>query len=297
MKAADLQPRVIFLYILIIGLSCLWIDRGKMLIAHINFLKVSEDTFIDILKGKAEFRHGPVQQTLKYYQYFLHFNPNQPLVLHDLAAAYLFLGDYKKAEDSYRRVLSRAASLYTAYYDLGLVHAEQGQWALAVSDFEKALAFMQRIPQFSTIDSILESQMALNAENQFLSSRSLKRREQDKELIYILIAHAYFQIKNYPSMLKAAQQGIQHYPPNAQLYFLAGTAYFYLRAYDQALPFFRAAQQLNPRDKNAADYEKLCLKVRESASPSSEEGPLVLSNEVKNNLFIPHLYNFQRIGH
>lgn len=80
-----------------------------------------------VLLGNYYYDQNNAAQSIVYYQYALHLNPNQPGVHTDLGTMYWKNGDMGMAERAFREVISRYPDFGNAYLNLGLLLARGKQ--------------------------------------------------------------------------------------------------------------------------------------------------------------------------
>lgn len=202
------------------------------------------DASLDLYRANRD----PVyaQKALGAAQQAEQLNDSLPEVHSTLGSAYRNTGRYSEAIAELNRAISLAPNSDEAYRRLGSVYLQQGNGAKAIEAFQKAA---QLNPYFwENFDQLGNAYYQLGDYAKALDAfRQVTVLEPDIDAGYENMATVYATQGQYADSIPYYQKAIQ-IEPYYSTYSNLGTAYFFLKRYQEAADAFDHAVQLNPND-------------------------------------------------
>lgn len=183
-------------------------------------------------------------------------NPKDPRARLNLAKGDLINKDYKSAFEQINTVLRTDPYTTDAYFLKGMVYKDLKDTAKAISSFQTALQvqpdYKEAHMQLGLIARDRGDSTALQYfRNAYLADTS--------DLFPIYTRGQYFQEKNDWKRAKEEYLfALAHAPEYADAAFAMGYVYLQQDSVEKALPYFRKAAQLDPRNPNAPFNAGIC---------------------------------------
>ncbi len=136
-----------WLYLPLIGIFLILIWLGQVLGNSLKiknfliFLFLIFSIFLSILTIN---RNQDWRDPITFYNQILKFNPKSYRVINNLGMAYAEIGDYQKAEESYKKAISLDPSNPVAYHNLGNLYEKINKKDLALENYKKALSLDEK---------------------------------------------------------------------------------------------------------------------------------------------------------
>lgn len=135
----NILNRNIFIYLAIVAVLFLIVDKQRYQVKMINYLTVPVGYLYLLGEGAQEPDVQKVMDQVEFYERLVKYSPNAPDAAGMLGISYYYLGETSKAV----KFLEKAAALNPHYfwfqYDLGVIFAEQGEMDKAADAFQNAL--------------------------------------------------------------------------------------------------------------------------------------------------------------
>lgn len=135
----NLLNRNIFIYLAIVAVLFLIVDKQRYQVKMINYLTVPVGYLYLLGEGAQEPDVQKLMDQAEFYERLVQYSPNAPDAAGMLGISYYYLGETSKAV----KFLEKAAVLNPHYfwfpYNLGVIYAEQGEMDKAAGAFQKAL--------------------------------------------------------------------------------------------------------------------------------------------------------------
>ncbi|HVY71372.1 MAG TPA: tetratricopeptide repeat protein [Verrucomicrobiae bacterium] len=221
-----------------------------------------------LLRGEALIREGRYKEAVNKLEDAVQLLPENAQAWNHLGLAYHHLGETGKASSAYERALKLDRNLFVAYYNLGNLRFESGDWAGAAEAFTGYTLFR---PQ--PADGWLKLGLAQLRLHQWdAAERSLKEalardRHQPEALNGMGLVE--IQRRRYPdayNYFNAALNARTNYPP--ALLNVAVTAHQYLRNQRPfALQAYRAYLALQPTPANAPAVQAIAQQLEWELNP------------------------------
>lgn len=196
-------------------------------------------------------------------------------------------GLYADALEPLRRAVKLAPDSYRFNYDLGLTLFELGRTGEAEAQLKKALALRPSSPQVNRLLGLIYVNQNRNSEaiarlraasqsdpgdtrvlsllgEQYLEghyvaeavtclTQAIQQDPAGDPALRYLLVEAYTEQHDFPSALKAAQDGAAHFPTNARFVYEEGQQLANIGNYQQALPYAQKAIEMDPTLTHAYD--------------------------------------------
>lgn len=206
--------------------------------------------------GEILFEARDLQGSREWLRKALLKNPKDPRARLNLAKGDLINKDYKTAFSQINDVLRADPYFTEAYYLKGMVYKDLKDTAKAISSFQTAL---QVQPDYKEA----HMQLGLIARGQGDSTALQYFRNaynaDTADLFPIYVRGQYFQDRKEWSRAKDEYRfALAHAPQYADAHFAMGYVYLQQDSVTQALPYFRKAAQLDPKNPNAAFNAGIC---------------------------------------
>jgi len=107
-------------------------------------------------KGWFLRKEGRRDDCMRNYLAALQIQPDHVGVLHNLGNIYLEGRDYRKAQEMFERAVATGRAGQDTYLNYGVLHAQQGEPAKAITLWEKAIEVDPRSPQVASIRKNIE---------------------------------------------------------------------------------------------------------------------------------------------
>ncbi len=184
---------------------------------HISDIK-SQDLFFSSYNnlGIAYYKKGQLDQALRTFKKALQINAKYPSIYYNLGLVYQKQGRLQEAIVAFLRAIKLGPSHYKARSSLGLIYYSQGKYRQALSQFKKA------------------------AEINHESHNTYKN----------IMAVIYYHLGDNSRALELLEKVVENAPDNIRAHVNLSRIYLDLGKPDQALRYYRQAQELGFSDSN-----------------------------------------------
>lgn len=183
-------------------------------------------------------------------------NPKDPRARLNLAKGDLINKDYKSAFDQINTVLRANPYEADAYFLKGMVYKDLKDTNRAISSFQTAL---QAQPDYKEAHMQLGFVARDRGDSTALQYFRNAYLADTNDLFPVYTRGQYFQEKNQWERAKDEYHfAIDHAPEYADAHFAMGYVFLQQDSVEKALPYFRKAAQLDPKNPNAAFNAGIC---------------------------------------
>lgn len=278
-----LLTRTAFLYLLLGIILFNILDREKIsgnFLAHTK--DYAEDLYLSSYKNKDKIDKNLVSKAEVYFRALLGYLPSNALARANLGFCYFYLNEKERAIESYKKAIESEPRLYTFYYDLAYIYLVSKDYSNSIESFFDSLS---RIPAskayyYSILGSNVKIIEGLKKQIDMLYQRSLYDREQ----IFVNIAEAYYQMKDYNNMKKISLEGLKVFRNNDRLYYYAGLSFYYVKDYRKAVEYLTVATRLEPNHSKAYYFRAESFKELGLGSNFKSDMKRAIDNEGIMNL-------------
>lgn len=198
-----------YMYLPVLGLSiaiCSGINLKE------KQLKLISAALILCLGGFSFMRVGVWQNSSALYADILKKYPHSSTALNSLGAEYMLNRNYDQAIRYFNKAVNEDAANHKAYYNRGLLYAQNGKFNEALADFNKAID-MKQYPK-----------------------------------AYVARANVYYMLKDFSKAMVDAETVLKAEPNNAKAFFVMANCYDDLNQLDKAMVYYNKAISLNSND-------------------------------------------------
>lgn len=207
----------------------------------------------DINKDKAYYNLGRLYYSqkayglsLEAYNNLIHIRPDldDSSVFNSIGNVYKETGDYKKAEENYKKAVTIDPAYSDARYNLADLYHMSGEHDLAIKEFKKVI----KIDPDHTVTYLnLGWEYALKGEldHAIECYKSVTVLEPDHKKAHHLLGKLYYQKKEYGLAVQELRKALNG-NSNFEIHVLLGQAYREMKAYDLAVEAFKKALEIKP---------------------------------------------------
>lgn len=206
---------------------------------------VNAGNIVPSRKG-CEFRDKSLKDKVLIYKGFLGRQPDLGPAHFELGNAYLGLGEFEKAIQSFQDATNINPDA-AGYTNLGNAYAQSGNLAAAVESFQKALEFDSCfIPAINNVGRA-ESELGNTSDAIKWLERAIEL-DPNNAKSHAFIANIYVADGNYEAAINAYTKSLESDAKQPDILVLLGHAYQKLFRYGDAAASYVKAQQLNPQN-------------------------------------------------
>ncbi|VAX35579.1 hypothetical protein MNBD_UNCLBAC01-669 [hydrothermal vent metagenome] len=189
------------------------IKKKKRQISILNHIMPrSFEYLVETVQQKKEFDPRKLKTFLYYYQKVIEYMPNRADAIGLTGFCFYHLGETEKAMASYKKAIVSYPQFFWYYYNLGMIHLEQKQYAQAVEFFKKGLSLNPE----KTMKLIYESRriyfplISITASlTKTLPPKQLEQGYQKAALLVGVFNKYKNSSKNFKEILKNIEVGLQ----------------------------------------------------------------------------------------
>ncbi len=226
--------------------------QAKAITGSLNHIMPELEYLFKLLDGEVASDHKKIQESVEYYYQIIRFFPQHADAYAMLGNCYYILEDKVKAAAFYRKALEFNPVSFWAWYDLGVIAFEQGNYPVAISVLEAALKLNPAMVIKAINSSLIYRGIQQRLGGDFLVSDSLHEGYQQS---YKMMVLSYYYMKDFEKMWQTALSGIKDFPSDKDFFsFYAGLAAYHKGEYPHAISFFQEVIKDNPRNADAFVY-------------------------------------------
>ena len=290
MKDSINPKKIIVLIAILAAVTLLFISFYNYKTAEQRELAAKASSMVAYNKAKSYFGNADYDLAILHYNIALEANPDNPVLLTELALAYEYSGNFPYALNSLKRALAINPTLFSAYLVLADIYIKQNQYEEAIKTLKKALVDFEadakdRIIAYNLIGyAYLQTgelekaygylSKALELSSSYVDARTnlglyyLKKNdlnqavEQFKTAInlnknyipaHYYLAYVLYMKNDRPKALKQLEQ-INHISPNYyKAYFLAGKIYTEADSVNKAVNNFTKMLKIDTFEWDTSD--------------------------------------------
>lgn len=247
------------MYLLVAAGLSVFVNRDAVLTNRINFLKQFETDLRDFANGRPAIAPAHLRMAARYYREFLRYAPKNGLLYANLGFCHYYLKDTARAIENYQKAQQLAPMVSTIPWDLALIYFEQGDLAAAARIWENHLINQRPMKQY--LDYLRQELKARQWNDSLLQLKLVEMRFlRDEQETYIKLSESYYFLQQYPQAKSAALRGLQLYPDDRWLNYMAGMADHMLGEYESAAGYFEQVVKRYHTDINAWYYHGLSMR-------------------------------------
>lgn len=216
-----------------------------------------DDSFAYDLWGSILTRKKKYDQAIEKYKLSIKINPENDSPYLGMGYAY-YRGykNYAEAIKSYQTVIQRNTHNYSAYNDLALVLASQGNKKHAIANFKKSImANPDYANAYYNLGLLfLGDNNYQQAIEQFQKITELNYNESNYFKAYNGLCYSLSQEKKYADAIKNCNLAIQIKPKDDNIYDTLGSVYLEKKEYAQAIVNYQTALSYNPDNTEAHQH-------------------------------------------
>ena len=237
--------------------------QGEKTKAYEYFTKVDSFSWED----KDEMLHNIGSNYIQEadYQNAIHFlekahenNPENEIVLYDLAFCYDKILNDEKSIIYYNMYLDLDPYSESAWYNLGIIYTRLDEFDKAIEAYDFALAIDEAYASalFNKANTLSAAERFQEALECYLEYLKFDKQSTDTQLY---IAECYLQLEDFENALMHYRLSIQYHPKNADAWYGAGVVMMLQEKYKESLVFFKKAIRINNK---CADFWIALAKVQ-----------------------------------
>lgn len=216
-----------------------------------------DDSFAYDLWGNILARKKQYQYAIEKYNESIKINPDNDNPYIGLGFVY-FKGykNYKAAISNYQKVINRNDKNYSAYNDLALVLADNGDIKAATENYKKAIAANPNYANayYNLGVIFLGDKNYREANVQFNKIIELSYNERNYFNAYNGLCYSLGQQGKYEEAIGNCELAIKIKPKDDNIYDTLGTVYFIKKDYDNAMTNYQTAINYNPDNSEAQQH-------------------------------------------
>lgn len=206
-------------------------------------------------------RENPLMEYFFFYGRTAFYFPKEADALGMTGFCLYYLGDWKGAEENYKKAMQYEPGFFWYPYDLAVLYFKNNQFDQAAAYFEKAAS----VPIEKTINFIKASpaiyRMIIQEDPEF-ANKSSSRIKQAASQAYQYMVLSYFYRKDYEKMFQKALWASQNNSVNYDIFnFYAGVALYQMKRYKEAQNYFEKAATASPQFKDAVVFGQISQKM------------------------------------
>lgn len=213
--------------------------------------------------GKYAMERGEYKAAKALYMEGVFANPDNVILLFNLAVASEKLDDVFGAQQAYEDAIKANPQFVYAYNNLGLLYEQQNQLDKAEATYKAAL---ERVPEYNfarlNLGNLLQSEDRLDEAEKVYSE--VVRYEPDNMWGYLYLGNVHYKQSNYESALHAYDHVISLNPNYTPAYFLSSLALQKLNRGDEALDRGMQYIRLEPNGAFSKEASDLVYSIKTS---------------------------------
>lgn len=260
--------RCLFWYLLAILAICRVTDFRK---AQTNWLNQKQATLPELrmLEKTGVIDRASLNEGLRYFLKWTKFNPKEGLLWGAIGTISFYRGDYVMAEESYRKAIELDPSIYSHYWDLGMIYFYLGDFPQAISFLNLSLRQLQFFPPL--VERLYSGIQKLGSFETTMPplENIILRAQQDRQDVYLHLADLYSRIPDWPNFERICEEAKNNIGPHPRLLYYLGLIRLEKKEYADAIELFSQAIAADPDYIEAYYYRGLTFKALKKIIPAT----------------------------